>query len=175
MNAMKIDISTDKDTLYLCDVEKMRTVLLEAVKNAIKKKIPILLMSFTRPAIILIKEFTNINLPLDNVLIVDCSGNKESHEHKYVIEIKEEEDLQKMSITAFEFVDMPAKKKLFIIDAVNVLAQYNKVEDVSKMLRNIIEKDDERKTKMLVFCTDLENKKLISQIEPFFDKKVEDK
>jgi len=172
---MKIDISTNEDILYVCSVQRMHTLLFELLKIGIKKKIPVLLMTFTKPANVIIDELSKANLSMDNVLIVDCSGNKEKQDHKNVILIEEEENLTKMSIAAFKFVDMPKKKKLFIIDAINVIAQYNSVKDVSKMLRNIIEKDDERKTKMLVFCTDAGNQKLISQIEPFFDKTLQDK
>jgi len=172
---MKINISTNEDILYVCSVQKMHTLLFELLKSGIKKKISVLLMTFTKPANVIINKLSKSNLSMDNVLIVDCSGNKEKKKHKNVILIEEEENLTKMSIAAFKFVDMPKKKKLLIIDAINVLAQYNRIEDVSKMLRNIIQKDDEEMTKMLVFCTDASNKKLISEIEPFFDKTLQDK
>jgi len=171
---MKIDVSDKEDVLYICSVSHMHKTISEAIKDAVKKKIQVMYMSFTRPAGIILSNLAKENLPKDDIVIVDCSGNKEARKHDNVIVIEEEENLTKMSITAFRFIHQP-KEKLLIIDSLNVLIQYNRVEDVSKMIRNIIHKDDEKLTKMLVFYTDVSNKKAISHIEPFFDNVIEEK
>lgn len=171
---MEIDVSNKEDILWICSIRKMRVVVFEAIKEAVKNKIPILYMSFTKPASFILNKLAKEKIPLANILIIDCSGNKENKKQENVITIESGESLTNISIAAFRFIDKP-NKKLLIIDAINVLMQYNRIEYVSKMLRNIIQKDDERMTKMLVFYTDVSNKKPISQIEPFFDKVLEEK
>lgn len=166
---MDIDIRSKEDVLCVCTAEQMRKTALQALKDAAAAKMSAFYMSFTKPASFVLSEMAKMKIPKENTLIIDCSGNKEGKQYDTVITIDATEHLTKMSIAAFDFVDMPGKK-LFIIDAINVLANHNRVEDVSKMLQNIIQKDDEEQTKMLVFCTDAKSEKLIAQVEPFFDK-----
>lgn len=169
---MAIDILTKEDVLRICTAEQMRKDVLEALKAAEKKSTPVFYMSFTKPASYVLQQLEKDKVKSGHVLIIDCSGNKEGKEFVNVVKIEDAKALEEMSIAASAFVDSPEKHKLFIIDAINVLAQYNRIEDVSKMLRNIIQKDDEEQTKMLVFCTDAKSEKLIAQVEPFFDNVV---
>lgn len=169
---MEIDFSGTADILCVCTAEQMHASIAEALRYAAGKKMPVFYMTFTRPAGHILETLAKEKLPADRILIVDCSGNKEQKPYPQVIAVKGVEDLTGMSIAAFEFVSASHAEKLFIIDAINVLAQYSPVPHVSKMLRNIIHKDDEKQTKMLVFCTDARNEKLLSHIEHFFDQVV---
>jgi hypothetical protein len=116
--------------------------------------------------------FAKNGISSEALFFVDCITPVQEGFSDYVSFAPNLSDLSSLSIAINRIIDSVPGEKFLVIDAVHTLWIYHTPDVIAKFMQNLAEESYLKKTLLVAFMVDSEDKRLERKLIPFFDQLI---
>lgn len=165
------EIENHNTILVVTPTEKLQDTIFESVRSLTNKGLSGIYVTFSKPCKPLEGILKEKNIDTDKLNFIDCISRStvELKKENNVLYVTSRGDLNSLGIAITQSIKSEPNKKFLLIDAIETLLIYNKVEMITIFIQSLIKKANEFGLKLIIF-TSGKDVRLLNRISLFFDK-----
>lgn len=160
--------------LVVTPTEKLQGTIFDILRYLLNEGSNGIYVTISKPYKILERVLSDSDINVDNLQFVDCISRTtiDLKRERNALYVTNRGDVSSLGIAITQCIRSEPNKSFLLIDAIETLLIYNKIEIIAVFIQSLIKKASENGLKMVIL-TSGKDTRLLNRISLFFDKIIE--